>query len=93
MPSTVTTQVLLELSRSRVEMEIATEIVGFAVAEVVKLDLVDVGTIGSLCGVNFALFDELLNVIFLTVFYCAVWSQASVSRPTTATWGMPIRLI
>jgi hypothetical protein len=35
------------------------------VAEVVKLHLVDVGTIGSLCGVNFALFDELLKVFFV----------------------------
>jgi hypothetical protein len=32
------------------------------------------------------------DIIFLTVFYCTAWSQASASRPTMATWGKPIRL-
>jgi hypothetical protein len=79
----VTTQVLLELSRSCVGMEIVTEVVGFAVAEVVKIDLVDVGTVGSLCGVNFALLDELLKVFFVS-FSPGIYSggaSAMVKQP------------
>jgi hypothetical protein len=41
------------------------EVVGFAVAEVVKPDLVNVGTVSGLCDVNCALFDELLKVFFV----------------------------
>ncbi len=61
----VTTQVVLKPLQSLVGTEIAKEIVGFAVAEVVKLYLVYVGTVGGLCGVNFALFNELLKVFFV----------------------------
>jgi hypothetical protein len=56
----VTTQVILELSPSHVGPEILSEVVGFAVAEAVKPDLVDVWTINGLGDVNLTLFDELL---------------------------------
>jgi hypothetical protein len=59
--------VVHKLSQSHEGVVIATEVVDFAMAEVVKHDLVDVGTIGSLCNVNCALFNELLKVFLLAV--------------------------
>ncbi len=63
---TVTTQLVLELLQSCIGAEIATEVVGFAVVEVVVPDLVNVGTIGGLCDVNFAHINELLEVFFVS---------------------------
>jgi hypothetical protein len=78
----VTTQVVLQLLQSHLGVEIATEVVGFAVAEVVKPDLVDVGTNGGLCDVNCALFNGLTKV-FLSAFAQSFTGGASamVKRP------------
>ncbi len=59
---------VLKLSQSRVGPEIATEVVSFVVAEVVKPDLVNVCTIGGLGDVHLTLFDELLWVVIVDYF-------------------------
>jgi hypothetical protein len=63
---TVTTQVVLELSQSCVVAKLATEGFGFAVAEVVKPDLVDVVPVCGLGDVNLAFIDYLLEVSFIS---------------------------
>jgi hypothetical protein len=66
--SRVTNQVVLKLSRYPIGAEIAMEVVGFVVAEVVVPDLVNVGTVGGLYDVNFSRIDELLEVVFVNFF-------------------------
>ncbi len=53
----VITQVVLELSGSCIVVKIAMEVFGFAVAEVVNPDLVNVVPIGGLGDDNLALID------------------------------------
>ncbi len=62
----MTTQVVLKLSRSCIGAEITTEVVGFAVAEVVMPDLGNVGSIGGLCNVYFTRIDEFLEAVFVS---------------------------
>jgi hypothetical protein len=58
--------VVLKLLQSCIGAEIATGVVGFAVAEVVVPDLGNVGSIGGLCNVYFARIDEFLEVVFVS---------------------------
>ncbi len=79
----LTTQGVLKLPQSCVGAKKCTKVVGFAVAVVVVPDLVNVGSIGSLCNVNFACIDEYLEVLFFISFPLGLYWRASamVKRP------------
>jgi hypothetical protein len=57
--------------------------VGFAVAKVVVPDLVNVGSISSLCDVDFACIDEFLEVLFFISFPLGLYwgASAMVKQP------------
>ena len=56
----VTTQVVLELTRSGVTPKVATKIMFVAVAEVFRADAIDVVSIGRASDIDLSSVDELL---------------------------------
>jgi hypothetical protein len=62
----VPAQVVLELLQSCIGAKISMKVVGFAVAEVAVPDLVNVGSIGGFCDVDFPCIDEPLEVVLVS---------------------------
>ncbi len=56
-PLLITSQVVFELARAGVVSEVATEVVGLAVAEMLVFDPVNVGQVVGLGDINLALVD------------------------------------